>query len=81
MKTLRYLTISLTICLIFGITFCGVAQAQVSEQTVDAATREVDHSLRERAEEQLTPPLEEPPAIEEEKEPGERHYLYKSRRY
>ena len=71
MKTLRYLTISLTICLIFGITCCGVAQAQVSDQTVDAATREVDHSLREKAEEQLTPPLEEPPVIEEEKEPGE----------
>lgn len=70
MKALRYLTITLTICLIFGITCCGVVQAQ-SAQDVDVATREVDHSLREKAEEQLTPPLEEPPAIEEEKEPGE----------
>ena len=55
----------LSICLLFAFSWCGIAQAQVTAQDIDQATREVDHSLREEAEEILTPPLEEPPAIEE----------------
>lgn len=71
MKKAKYLALLFIFCFIFSFGLCQMLLAQVPEVDVDRATREVDHSLRERAEEKLTPALEEPPEIEEEKAPGE----------
>ena len=71
MKNLRHVILSILACLSVSVLCFDTSYAQISQRDVDMATREVDHSLREKAEEQLTPPLEEPPKIEEEKAPGE----------